>query len=84
MAEKSVLRGVTERLLIQEDGMKRLGKSMKAREPLSLVERHAFMKLPLVDRRKIMALQANEMAAHYEKDRSWKELETGDIVDEVK
>jgi transcriptional regulator with XRE-family HTH domain len=78
---KSVLRGVAEGLLTEEDGMKMLGESMKMKEPVSLVERRAFMKLPLLDRRKIMARQAKEIAAHYEKDSSWKDLETGDIVD---
>ena len=79
---KSVMRGVAEGLLTQEDGMKMLGESMNVKEPVSLVERRAFMKLPLVDRRKIMARQAKEVAACYEKDTSWKDLETGDIVDD--
>lgn len=79
---KSVLRCVAEGLLTEEDGMKMLGESMERRKPVSLVERRAFMKLPLADRRKIMARQAKEMAAHYEKDVSWKELETGDILDD--
>jgi hypothetical protein len=57
--------------------MKMLGESMKVKEPVSLVERRAFMKLPLVDRRKIMARQAKEIAVYYEKDVSWKDLETG-------
>jgi len=78
---KSVLRGVAEGLLTQEDGISMLGESLKVKEPMSLVERRAFMELPLVDRRKIMARQAKEIAAHYEKDTSWKNLETGDIVD---
>lgn len=78
---KSVLRAVAEGLLTEEDGMKMLGESMKMKEPVSLVERRAFMKLPLLDRRKIMARQAKEIAAHYEKDASWKDLEGGDIVD---
>ena len=57
-------------------------KSDKAKEPLTLDERRAFLKLPLAERRRILARQAKEMAAHYEKDVSWKELETGDIVDD--
>ena len=78
---KSVLRGVAEGLLTQEDGMKMLGESLKVKEPMSLVERRAFMKLPLLERRKIMARQAKEIAAHCKKDASRKDLETGDIVD---
>jgi len=64
--------------------MKLIGESMKRKGPVSLVERRAFMKLPLVDRWQIMSWQAKEMAAHYEKDGSWKDLETGDIVDELR
>jgi hypothetical protein len=52
----------------EEDGMTMLGESMQMKGPASLVERRACMKLPLVDRRKIMARQAKEMAAHSEKD----------------
>ena len=80
--KKSILRGVAEGLLTQADGVKMLGESMDVKEPVSLVERRAFMKLPLAERRRIMARQAKEMAAHYEKDVSWKDLETGDIVDD--
>jgi hypothetical protein len=69
-------------LLTQKSGMKMPGESMKMNEPVSLVERRAFMKLPLVDRGKMMARQAKEMAAHYEKDVSWKDMETGGIVDD--
>lgn len=53
----------------------------KTKGPLSLVERHAFMKLPLIDRRKIMVRQAREIANHYEKDVSWKDLEAFDIIE---
>jgi hypothetical protein len=57
-----------------------VGKSMKAKGTISLAERRAFMKLSMADRRKIMARQAKVMAAHYEKDVPWKDLETGDII----
>ena len=61
--KKSVLRGVAEGLLTEEDAMKMLGESMDVKETVPLLERRAFMKLPLADRRKIMARQAEEMAA---------------------
>jgi hypothetical protein len=68
MAEKKCAARVAEGLLTEEDGMKILDESMKRNETVSLVERRAFMKLPLADRRKIMARQAKEMAAYYARD----------------
>jgi hypothetical protein len=53
---------------------------MKMKASVSLAERRVFMKLPLDDRRKIMARQAKRIASHYEKDVSWKDLEAGSIV----
>lgn len=37
-----------------------------AQEPITLVERQAFLKLPLEERRKIMAKQAKEISEDYE------------------
>lgn len=37
-----------------------------AQEPITLVERRAFLKLPLEERRKIMARQAREISKDYE------------------
>jgi hypothetical protein len=45
--------------------MKKLGEPVQAQEPITLVERQAFLTLPIEERRKIMAKQAREMAAHY-------------------
>jgi hypothetical protein len=47
-----------------------------AQEPITLVERQAFLKLPLEERRKIMARQAEEMSAEYEQGEV-EDLETG-------
>ena len=49
-------------------------------ESLSLVKRRAFMKLPLSERRRLMAEQAEQLAAHYEQDSSWREIEGGDDI----
>lgn len=51
---------------------------------MSLAERRAFMKLPIEERRRILAEQANRMAEHYEMEpeRSERELwQGGDIVE---
>ena len=53
----------------------------KGDKVLSLAERRAFMKLPLEERRKIMARQAKEMVSHYEIETVREKLEAADIVD---
>ena len=50
---------------------------------LSLAQRRAYMRLPLVERRRRLAEQAERMAEHYEQDLERIERETwqgGDIV----
>ncbi len=50
-----------------------------------LVDRRAFMKLPLEERRQILAEQAKVMAQHYEQDPAWREwvnFDVGEIHDE--
>jgi uncharacterized protein (DUF433 family) len=43
--------------------------------------RREFMKLPLEERRNILAKQAEAMLQHYQEDREWQELEAGDLID---
>ncbi len=50
-------------------------------QPLSLSDRRAFLKLPIEERRRILTEQAEEMAAHYQQDSEWRELQAGDIID---
>ena len=59
-----------------------MGCYLENNEPLSLVKRRAFMKLPLEERRKLMAKQAEYAAAHYEKDIEWCDFLGGDFIDE--
>ncbi|MGV8080895.1 MAG: helix-turn-helix domain-containing protein [Syntrophales bacterium] len=79
--KKSVLRAVAEGLLTEVEGKNMLGETVTGREPLSLIERRAFMKLPLEERRNIMANQAREIASHYASEAAKEELEAGDIVE---
>jgi hypothetical protein len=49
------------------------------------VDRRAFMKLPIAERRRILAEQAEAMAEHYEQDSEWREwtnFDVGEIYDE--
>lgn len=48
---------------------------------LQNISRREFMKLPLEERRRILAEQAKLMLRHYQQDKEWQELETGDLID---
>ena len=60
--------------------MKTLGKPIDLYESITLVERQAFLKLPIEERRRIMAKQAKEMEDHYRQAKI-EDLETGEIVE---
>ena len=40
---------------------------------LSCIDRREFMKLPMEERREILAQQAEDIAEHYEQDTEWRE-----------
>ncbi len=48
---------------------------------LSLEDRITFLKLPLLERQKILKEQAESMVNHYQENSEWKELLTNDIID---
>ncbi|MBM4031755.1 MAG: hypothetical protein FJ291_08225 [Planctomycetes bacterium] len=50
-------------------------------EPLGLAQRRAFMRLPMQERRRILAEQAERMASHYEHDAEVRDLGGGDFLD---
>ncbi len=79
---KSVLRSFAEDLISQEEAMKLLGEAAgQKKAPLSLVERRAFMNLPLEERRKILAKQAKEISDTI-KPGETEDLETGEFLDD--
>lgn len=45
------------------------------------LDRRAFLRLPLAERRRILKKQADKMAAHYEADGEWRKWLAGDIVE---
>ena len=77
--ERAVRRAVAEGLLTVEEGQRLLGEPLPERSPLSLVERRAFLQLPLEERRRRLAEQAAQYAASAA---DWEDLETGDFLDE--
>jgi hypothetical protein len=48
---------------------------------ISISERNAFLKLPLEERRRILAEQAQAMTIHYQQDTDWQELQAGDLIE---
>jgi Zn-dependent peptidase ImmA (M78 family)/transcriptional regulator with XRE-family HTH domain len=78
--KKTVLRALSEGLMTKGEAMKTLGEPVEVQEPITLVERQAFLKLPIEERRKIMARQAREMAADYKAGKV-EDLETGEILE---
>lgn len=78
---RTVLRATAEGQLGREEAERVLGETMEMDQPLSLVERRALMKLPLAERRRVLAEQAARVAAHYDSDTERQELQGGDIVD---
>ena len=56
-------------------------KAAEAQQTLSLAQRRAFMKLPLEERRRILAQQAEGMLVHYQQNSEWQELQTGDLIE---
>jgi hypothetical protein len=78
---QSVLRAFSEGVLAQEEAERMLGEELEVEEPLSLIERRAFMNLPMEERRRILAEQARKMVTHYERDSEWKDYQGGDLVE---
>ncbi|WP_310485068.1 hypothetical protein [Chamaesiphon sp. VAR_48_metabat_403] len=49
---------------------------------LTLTDRRAFLRQPLAQRQLILATQAEQMVEHYQTSTEWRELMTGDIIDD--
>ncbi len=48
---------------------------------LSLEQRRDFLKLPLEERRRLLAQQASDLVDHYQQNTDWQEFLAGDIID---
>lgn len=57
------------------------GDPIATQQPLSLCDRRAFLQLPLEERRRILAEQAQAMAQHYQQDAEWQELQAGALIE---
>ena len=43
-------------------------------QPLTLIQRRNFMQLPLEERRRLMAQQADKLSEHYDQDQEWRDV----------
>ena len=76
----NVLRAVSEGFLSKEDAERLIGETMEEEER-QFMDRRAFMKLPLAQRRKILEEQAATLKSHYEKLVEEEEPGGGDFLD---
>jgi Zn-dependent peptidase ImmA (M78 family) len=77
---QGALRAVAEGIISKEEAEAMIGDRIAADVPLPVIERRAFMNLPLEERRRLLAEQATRLADHYAQDAEWRELGEGDLV----
>ncbi len=78
---QTALRAYAEGLIGREEVERLFGESLDVEEPLTLIERRAFMKLPLEERRRILSEQAEKLKSHYSEDAERSDLQSGDFVE---
>ena len=79
---RSVSRAVSEGLMtVEEAKQMSIELETETAAPLTLIQRRAFFKLPLAERQKMLAAQAEKMVTHYETDPEWNELGSTEIVE---
>ncbi len=77
---RHVLRGLAEELISAEEASALVPGLAEATPSLSLLQRRAFLALPLEERRRIMAEQAIQMTSDYVPDPDWQDF-SDDIID---
>lgn len=78
---QQTLRLLTEKVITKETAESLLGESIEDNASLSLIERRAFMKLSLADRRRIMQSQAEKLRKYYEENTNHQDWQGGDIIE---
>ncbi len=78
--ERSLSRLVGEGALSREEAESMLGTSLDAEEPMNIVQRHAFLKLPMDQRRQILANQARLLSGYYEREAEY--LTSEDMIND--
>jgi hypothetical protein len=65
---RNLSRLVGEGAITREEAERMLGTSIDVEEPTNIVQRHAFLKLPMDKRRQMLADQARQLSGYYEKE----------------
>jgi acyl-CoA reductase-like NAD-dependent aldehyde dehydrogenase len=68
---------------VAQEWVERVAKQRRATPASSYTspDRRAFLQLTQVERRRILAEQAEHLRDHYEQDSEWRDLEAGDLVE---
>ncbi len=78
---RTVLRLIAERIVSQTDAEQILDEKIELEQPVTVIQRRAFLKLPVAKRRQILAKQAQRIAKHYDKDTEWRDFQGGELVE---
>lgn len=78
---QNILRAISEGIITQEEANSLIDEEIKMEKPWSLKEKQSFMRLPLEERRRILAKQAEKIAGVYEYGSDTVDFQEGDIVD---
>jgi Zn-dependent peptidase ImmA (M78 family)/transcriptional regulator with XRE-family HTH domain len=80
---RQVLRALAEDLISENEAKQMLPDFVETMPTLSLVQRRAFLALPLEKRRQLIAQQVAQLAADYAPDHDWHDLHADDIGDDL-
>ena len=80
--KQNVYKAFAESLLSQVDAETLLGNKIEDKTPLSLKKIRSFMKLPLEERRRILAEQAEKATSDYENDHLRAAWQAGDFLEQ--
>jgi len=79
--QRNVLRLIAEGILSQIEAERIIGEKLALDIPASVIERRAFLKLPLDKRRRILADQASSIVQYYKQNNEWVDVEGGDVIE---
>lgn len=79
--KQNILRAISEGIITQEEANSLIDEEIKIEKPRVLKEKQSFIKLPLGERRRILAKQAEKIAGAYKCDSDTNDFQEGDIVD---
>lgn len=77
---RNLSRLVGEGAMTREEAERVLGTSIDVEEPANIVQRHAFLKLPMDKRRQMLADQAKLLSGYYEKEAEY--LTSEDVIND--